>query len=137
MKKSELSTLADIEEYFSKARKIYLESPPTQENYKEFIDWFISESPATYYRNGNVHCPRHRDRSISDIIVLCKVYYNTPIADVLKHLDTVQHNRTFCYVVRKYVFSRYKYPYTLNENRKNNQTEIGGMMYSELINLCK
>ena len=137
MKKSELSTLADIEEYFSTTRKIYLQTPPTEQDYKKFIDWFISESPATYYRDGNKHCPRNRDRSISDIIVLCKVYYNTSIADILKHLDTVNHNRIFCYIVRKYVFSRYEYPYALTETKKNHNTEIGGMMYSELINLCK
>jgi len=64
--------------YFKKAKKEY-------QSLRELIEHFHSLSPTTYWADNNSHqCPRNRNRSIDDLLMMCNNYFpGTTVKDIL------------------------------------------------------
>lgn len=131
----QLQSVEDIETYLSETRKIYLEPGVKFESYQELIDYVVKKHPKTIYRNGNTHCNKYRYRSIMDIALLCKTYFNTPFKDVIKHLESAKYQHSYCNTVKRNVYHGNKTPFP--ERYINTKTEFGNMKYKQILEMCQ
>jgi len=137
MKKKELKTLEEIEEYFAKQPKIYIKKEYS--NYKDLAKDMACGKVPTFYKRGRQQAYPSSYRSLTDIIRTCKTYFNVSAKEVLLYLDTLNNTRNRCHVIRKYVFHHNEYPWGFQKTPGQLQvkTEIGDMRYGDLIKLCQ
>ena len=87
MRKTDVRTEADINQYLTGARKIKFLSDRVvseQPTLREIFTALITNEPATCYMRGGEHCPQGRYRSLYDFTLLAKKYVpEATLKDVL------------------------------------------------------
>ena len=128
MKKSDVKTIEEMEEYFKKCRKIKFKDDV---NIKSLNDVFVNlfgthgtgdykdNSVSTFYNKGSIHCEVSNNwggkkyRSINDFLLISKKYFpEKPATEIIKFLDSKEkeHNKeegrglmvAYCSQVRRY-----------------------------------
>ena len=127
MKKSDVKTIEEMEEYFKKCRKIKFKDDVNIESLNDvFINLFGTHgtrdhkdnSVSTFYNNGSIHCEVSNNwggkkyRSINDFLLISKKYFpEKPTTEIIKFLDSKEkeHNEdkkgfilAYCSQVRRY-----------------------------------
>jgi hypothetical protein len=105
MNKSQVENLEDLENYYSKVRKIRfkeedLKFNSIEELFQRYVD---ANKNDTYFKKGSPHCSPGRGRSIDDFLVIAKTYFpDVTIQEVLKQLKDIipkpLSNNIFVYV---------------------------------------
>jgi len=113
MKKSEVKTKEDLENYYNTCRKIKFrkdtEVPKTIRSIlKRILDYQDGESEATVFSREGHHCHKNKSRSLDDIIRICKYYFpkhtvKQIIKGILDYQDTFDYKFYFgwCPNIRK------------------------------------
>lgn len=116
MKRTDVRTEADINQYLAGARKIRFVSDkvvPQQPTLRQVFTALITNEPATCYMKGGEHCPQGRYRSLYDFSLLAKQYVpGTTLKDILyllfEYYSTPNSRNVkrllYCPTVRKYNF---------------------------------
>lgn len=107
MKKSEVKTKEDLENYYNTCRKIKFrkdtEVPKSIKSIlKRILDYQDGNSEATVFSKEGHHCDKNKNRSLDDIIRLCKYYFPNHtikqiIKSILKYQKTFNHDFYFGY----------------------------------------
>ena len=96
MNKSQVKTKEDLEEYYSKVRKIRFKEEDLKFNsIKELFARYVKrDSNDTYYKKGSQHCYAGRNRSIDDFIVIAKNYFpNLTVKEILLEIKDFQNEK--------------------------------------------
>ena len=113
MKKSEVKTKEDLENYYNTCRKIKFKKdtqvPKTIRSIlKRVLDYQNGDSEATVYAREGNHCNYGKSRSLDDVIRICKYYFPNHtikqiIKSILKYQSTFNYNFYFgwCPNIRK------------------------------------
>jgi hypothetical protein len=121
MKKSEVNTKEDLEDYYNTCRKIKFrndtEVPKSIRSIlKRILDYQDGESEATVFSREGHHCHKDKSRSLDDIIRLCKYYFpkhtvKQVIKGILDYQKTFANNFYFewCPNIRKVNFRGWTY----------------------------
>lgn len=89
MNKKQVITKENVEEYYSKVRKIRFKDDLKFSTLKELFSTYINvEDNVTYYKKGSVHCYSGRHRSIDDFINIAKNYFpELKVSQIIKELN--------------------------------------------------
>jgi len=96
MNKSQVKTKEDLEEYYSKVRKIRFKEEDLKFNsIKELFNRYVRRDVNdTYYKKGTQHCSTGRNRSIDDFIVIAKNYFpNLTVKEILLEIKDFQNEK--------------------------------------------
>ena len=121
MKKSEVNTKEDLENYYNTCRKIKFrkdtEVPKSIRSIlKRILDYQDGGSEATVYAREGHHCHKDKSRSLDDVIKICKYYFPNHtikqiIKSILKYQKTFEKDFYFSYCpnIRKVNFRGWAY----------------------------
>lgn len=117
MNKSQVETKEDLEEYYSKVRKIRFKEEDLKFNSVKqlFARYVKRDSNDTYYKKGSQHCYAGKNRSIDDFIVIAKNYFpNLTVKEILLEIKDFQNEKvdigygtfnhpflSYCHTIRK------------------------------------
>lgn len=117
MNKSQVKTKEDLEEYYSKVRKIRFKEEDLKFNSVKqlFARYVKRDSNDTYYKKGSQHCYAGKNRSIDDFIVIAKNYFpNLTVKEILLEIKDFQNEKvdigygtfnhpflSYCHTIRK------------------------------------
>lgn len=96
MNKSQVKTKEDLEEYYSKVRKIRFKEEDLKFNsIKELFNRYVRRDiNDTYYKKGSQHCHAGKNRSIDDFLVIAKNYFpNLTIKEILLEIKDFQNEK--------------------------------------------
>ena len=92
MNKSQVKNLEDLENYYSKVRKIRFREKELKFNSLEelFVRYVDATKNDTYFKRGSLHCDNFKGRSIDDFLVIAKNYFpDMTVKEILKELNTI------------------------------------------------
>jgi hypothetical protein len=115
MTKNDVKTIDDLELYYNKVRKIRfdkkIEIKSIQDIFKHTIEPDIPNQE-TFFVKGRLQCEDNRDRSLDDVIKLCKFYFpKSTIKEILSEIYKFEEQFVrggfhygYCRNIRKYNF---------------------------------
>lgn len=75
MNKKQVKNPEDLEEYYSKARRIYFKDKVPKDLEELFITLNTRTESETVFSKGGLHCSKSRARSIDDFLNISKSYF--------------------------------------------------------------
>ena len=93
----------------TRSYKIYVDSDKSKkfESALELLKWFFVEnrhSPTTYFKSGKIQCLEGKNRSLTEIVVMCKTYFpEITTVEVIQALQEINlDNSNFRKIVTGY-----------------------------------
>lgn len=130
--------LSRTEEQLNKARKIKFLMPP--ENLLDAYYKLIVRKESTYYLKNKMHCSAHRYRTIEDLYIINRTYFNYTLQDVVnfvndfekssKNLKEREFMNSYCGVVKKNTY-RWANVFCYSNNYKEYYKQITGNDYRD------
>lgn len=139
MRKKDVKTIKDLENYYKKVRKIRFADGIIVKSLEDIFE--IVSSCDTYYVRGRHQCSKYRNRSIDDIIRLSKFYFpKLKAKEVIKSYLEFKKGKeivTFrCPHIRKFVTLKvYNVSYHPNTNNAHDIIKGSGFYNFEEVNL--
>ena len=81
MRKQDVKDISQLEEYYSKSRKIKFQEKDKNDKLikiitvNDIIEKLLVEQECTLYVKNSVHCVTYRSRSFNDYFIICKYYF--------------------------------------------------------------